>query len=83
MKVLVFAQLRELLGSNSIELPDGDCPANVAALRLLLAEHVGGAFAEALADPNVFCAVDQRVVDDEHSLSPTQEIAFFPPMTGG
>lgn len=83
MKVLVFAQLRELLGSDFIELLDSECPTDVAGLRQLLVERVGGDFGEALADPNVFCAVDQRVVDNEHALSPAQEVAFFPPMTGG
>ena len=83
MKVMVFAQLRELLGAPALELPDADCPADVAALRTLLAQRVGGEFAEALGDPNVFCAVDQQVVDESHALHPDQEIAFFPPMTGG
>ena len=83
MKVMVFAQLRELAGASALELPDADCPADVAALRVLLARRVGGAFAEALADPNVFCAVDKQVVDESFTLNPDQEIAFFPPMTGG
>lgn len=83
MKVMVFAQLRDLLGAPALELSDDDCPADVAALRVLLAELVGGDFAQALRDPNVFCAVDQQVVDDSCSLRSDQEIAFFPPMTGG
>ena len=83
MKVLFFARLRELLGSDSLEIADADCPADVAALRQLVCSRVDAELAEAMEDPNVFCAVNQRVVDEDFALAPDQEIAFFPPMTGG
>lgn len=83
MKVLFFARLRELHGSEYLEIDDGDCPANVGALRELIRERADPPLAEALADPNVFCAVDQRVADDDVAIAADQEIAFFPPMTGG
>ena len=83
MKVMLFARLREIHGDDSVAIDDGECPASVAALRVLLRERVAGELAEALADPNVFCAVNQRVVDEQHPLRATDEVAFFPPMTGG
>jgi len=80
---MFFARLKEALGSDSVELDDAQCPADVAALRKLLRLSVPGELAEALADPNVFCAVNQKVVGEGHLLSCTDEVAFFPPMTGG
>ena len=83
MKVFMFARLREMLGEECVELSDQDCPASVGELRALLCRQVDAELAEALTDPNVFCAVNQRVVDEEHPLSAADEVAFFPPMTGG
>lgn len=83
MKVLFFARLRELHGSESLEIDDSECPVDVAALRQLISTRVNGDLADAMADPNVFCAVNQRVVDEDFALAADQEIAFFPPMTGG
>jgi molybdopterin converting factor subunit 1 len=83
MKVRLFARLRELHGAECLELPDSDCPEDVAALRVLMRSAAAPELADALADPNVFCAVNQKVVTEEHPLSSSDEIAFFPPMTGG
>lgn len=83
MKVLFFAHFRELLGSDSVILPEDRCPKNVAELRHCLQELVPEALASALADENVFCAVNQQVVNDDYILGMNDEIAFFPPMTGG
>ena len=83
MKIMFFARLRELLGSDSVEIADADCPADVAALRAMLRLSVNTDLAESLADPNVFCAMNQKVVGEEHALASSDEVAFFPPMTGG
>lgn len=83
MKILFFARLRDALGSESLDIDDAVLPETVAALRRFLLDGASGEFAEALGDPNVFCAVNQRVVDDTHPISRNDEIAFFPPMTGG
>lgn len=83
MKILFFARLREQLGADCVEIPDGDCPVDVGALRKLLRLSVNAELAESLEDPNVFCAVNQKVVGEEHSLVSSDEVAFFPPMTGG
>jgi len=83
VKILFFARLKEQLGSASVEIADTDCPADVAALRTMLRLCVNADLAESLADPNVFCAVNQKVVSDGHALTSSDEVAFFPPMTGG
>lgn len=83
MKVLLFARLREALGEDSLILPPDVQPQNVAELREWLLAKAPAELAEAMADPNVFCAVNQHVVDTDHPLTEGDEIAFFPPVTGG
>lgn len=81
--VLYFARLRETLdtGSEQIVLP----PAvqNLNDLRALLTAR-GGAWAQELA-PNraVRGAVNQSLADGNTHIGDGDEIAFFPPVTGG
>ena len=79
----MFARLREALGAPAIELPEGAQPATVAELRDWLSTQSPDEFATAIADPNVICAVNQRVSGPNEPLSPGDEVAFFPPVTGG
>ena len=83
MKILFFARLRELHGSDACEIDDSDCPGSVGELRTLLCERLDAAMAAELGEPNVFCAVNRKVADDDHAIGAGDEIAFFPPMTGG
>jgi sulfur-carrier protein len=44
----------------------------------------GGGHAEALADLKAIrVAVNQDFADFDHRLAPDDEVAFFPPVTGG
>lgn len=80
IKVLFFASIREDLGPEIlVSYSEG---LTVASLRESLGTR-GQAWGEALGQPNVFCAVNQSVVDFDYSLSDGDEVAFFPPMTGG
>ncbi|MEM1402174.1 MAG: MoaD/ThiS family protein [Pseudomonadota bacterium] len=81
MEVQLFARLRELAGAESISVTP--VPASVAALRKKIAAEASPELREALEDPNVFCAVNKRVVGDEHPVADGDEVGFFPPMTGG
>jgi molybdopterin synthase sulfur carrier subunit len=83
VKVLFFARLREALGAPHITLSADEQPATVADLRALLAARPPAEFADAIADPNVICAVNQRVADPAQALCADDEVAFFPPVTGG
>jgi len=83
VKVLYFAALREQLGTGAeeIELPAG--VGTVAALRSHLRTR-GGAWQLALADGKlVRAAVNQDMAPPTAALKGGDEVAFFPPVTGG
>jgi molybdopterin synthase sulfur carrier subunit len=83
IRVFFFASLREQLGSagGDFELPDG--VNTVDALRAHLRLR-GPAWQAALADGRlVRAAVNQEMVGSAAKIAPGDEIAFFPPVTGG
>jgi sulfur-carrier protein len=83
VKVLFFAGLREQVGTATmeVELPAG--VSTVAALRAHLLER-GGAYESALAQRKLLrMAVNQEMVQASAPIKAGDEIAFFPPVTGG
>lgn len=83
VKVLYFAALRERLGTagEEIELPAG--VSTVAALRSHLRSR-GGAWELALADGKLLrMAVNQDMAPPAAPIRAGDEVAFFPPVTGG
>ena len=82
IKILFFAGLREALGtgSASLELPAGI--ATVGALRDHLAAR-GEAWTALATTRNLRAAVNQQMVGAEAAVKPGDEVAFFPPVTGG
>lgn len=83
MRVLYFAWLRERVGVNGEEVNPPSTIKDVGALVDWLKGRSDG-HAVALADLNrVRVAVNQEAVGLGHPVSPDDEVAFFPPMTGG
>ena len=82
VKVLFFAGLREALGtgSESLDLPGGI--ATVGALRDLLAAR-GEPWSALATTKNLRVALNQQMVGLDASLKAGDEVAFFPPVTGG
>lgn len=80
--VLYFAALKEALGasSESLALPAG--VATVADLRAHLAAR-GEAWAQLASFKNLRCAVNQDMVPLTAAVKEGDEVAFFPPVTGG
>jgi molybdopterin synthase sulfur carrier subunit len=81
--IVYFARLRETLGkaSEQIVLPAG--VSNLGSLRTLLRQR-GGAWADELSDSRpVRAAVNQDMASSETPIRDGDEIAFFPPVTGG
>ncbi len=83
MKLLYFAWLRVRIGhaEEDLALPAG--VHDVAGLLDWLRGR-GGGYAEALRDVAVVrVAVNQEYVGRDHPISDRDEVAIFPPMTGG
>ena len=80
IKVLFFAQVRELVGTDATEVA-ADFP-TVEALRQHLAAQ-SDRWALALESGKLLCAVNQSFVPLSQPLTDGDEVAFFPPVTGG
>jgi molybdopterin synthase sulfur carrier subunit len=83
MKILYFAWLRARIGQAEEELA---LPAEVRDVAGLLEclRRRGGGYAEALRDLSVIrVAINQDYVGRNHPLRDGDEVALFPPVTGG
>lgn len=83
MKLLYFAWLRTKIGVSEEEV---DPPAGVATVGDLVAwlKTRGPNYAEALVhDSVVKVAVNQTYAKRDAPLAPGDEVALFPPVTGG
>ncbi len=83
LRVLFFGRVRESLGCASLELPLGADTADLDALQRHLCATHGAAWAEVLGEENIIRAINHEVADGNPKLSAGDEIAFFPPVTGG
>jgi len=83
MQILYFAWLRTKTGVATEDVTPPDDVTTVAALLDWLRGR-GGGYAEALADLSVVrVAVNQEYAAPDHPVRPGDEVALFPPVTGG
>ena len=78
IRILYFGRVSEAAGASSIDI---DLPGGVAdtgALRAWLAETV-----PELEDPSVRVALNHDLVTKDCAIVAGDEIAFFPPVSGG
>ena len=83
MKVLFFARVREALDCPALELAWQDDMASLDALQAHLCEARGENWSDVLGEENLIRAVNQVVVEGNCALQDGDEVAFFPPVTGG
>ena len=83
MKILYFAWLRTKVGTAGEEVePPADVTTVDALMEWLAGRHPG--FAEAMSAKGVVrCAVNQEYAEADHPVRAGDEVAFFPPVTGG
>ncbi len=81
IKVNFFAALREALNCNQTQLEVNE-PVTVEQARLLLIES-NPSWAKSLTNNSLLTAVNQELVQDDFIVNPNDELAFFPPVTGG
>ena len=82
IRVLYFARLRERVGIGSEELDAVGLPDLAAVIERL--RKRGGVWAEAFyGEQGLMMAVNQELARPETPVSDGDEVAFFPPVTGG
>jgi molybdopterin synthase sulfur carrier subunit len=83
VNLLYFAWVRQKVGRSEENFV---LPAGIGTVRALV-EHLrarGAGYAEAFADPaRLKAAVNQQHVGFDAAIGPDDEVAFFPPVTGG
>ncbi len=83
IRLLYLARLRETLGSGGEQFAP---PPGVATVADLI-EHLrtrGGVWAQALGpESRLMVAVNQQMARPETSIQGADEVALFPPVTGG
>lgn len=79
LKILYFASLSEAIGTTAedFDLPPG--VTTVGALRKALGQR----HSALLAAKNLRAAVNRKMCDWDMAIADGDEIAFFPPVTGG
>lgn len=81
--ILYFARLKEALGTAREELALPEDVATLQALRASLAKR-GEAWARELSESKTIkAAVNQEMAHADVPLKDGDEVAFFPPVTGG
>lgn len=85
LKVLFFGQLKEVIDTDclEIELVQGGKQLNTVSMLRTLLQEKGDLWHEYLAYGKALVAVNQEMTSDETLLTDNDEIAFFPPVTGG
>lgn len=83
IKIVYFASIREALGlaDESIELPSD--VNTVEQLSAWLQAERGEKWLKALGHPSTIIAINQEMVSADSEIKSGDEIAFFPPVTGG
>lgn len=82
VKVLYFARLKDALGLGYESLALDKTVDTVATLVDLLCSR-GSSWQAALTGARILVAVNQEVTNFDAAIKEGDEIAFFPPVTGG
>ena len=78
MKIIYFASLKENL-KISHDLMHFDAPVSIALIKQKLIERHGSKH----FPNNILCAVNQEMAVADTIVKEDDEVAFFPPVTGG
>ncbi|SQH74406.1 molybdopterin synthase, small subunit [Shewanella benthica] len=82
INVLFFAQVRELLGQSKLAVEASESTVTAEGLRAQLAEK-DDKWAKVLVADKLLVAVNQTISSWDTPVEDGDEVAFFPPVTGG
>ena len=80
--VLFFASIRERLGVDRLSVKLGAATTLTDFMQQLVSQQ-DESWADVLMAANVICAVNQEVAGDGQMVADGDEVAFYPPVTGG
>jgi MoaD family protein len=80
VRIRLFASLRELAGTSSVEVDPADA-ADVATVLAAMSERLGPRFDAIMASGSV--VVNGEPADAARTLAPGDEVALLPPVSGG
>ena len=83
LQIVFFARVKEELACPGLKLQWGEALATVGSLKQHLADMGNGRWREVLSEENIICAVNHTVAADSAALVDGDEVAFYPPVTGG
>jgi molybdopterin synthase sulfur carrier subunit len=83
IEILYFARIREILGVSSEKLELASNIKDIAALIEYLCDARDAKWTTALQQENLLMAVNQTMTKADHGLREGDEVAFFPPVSGG
>ena len=78
MKILYFASLKENLNTSDEDLAFKS-PVKISTIKKELIQKYG----KHHFSKNILCAVNQEIATEDTLVNETDEVAFFPPVTGG
>lgn len=79
--IVFLAQLREQLGVAKLDIPVGQIQTLSDLKNYLLLQN--SSWESALSNTKLLTAVNHAYVKGDHALIDGDEVAFFPPVTGG
>ena len=83
LRIVFFARVKEELGCSGLELHYSESCNTVGALKEQLCQRESGSWREILSEDNLICAVNHTVANDTVVIADSDEVAFYPPVTGG
>ncbi len=83
LNLVFFARVKEQLNCGSVTLEWNESLATFAGLQDYLSKTNGPAWGDVLTQDNIIRAVNHCVVEEDAVLSDGDEVAYFPPVTGG
>ena len=83
LKIVYFASLQDKIGRSEeiLELPAG--VENLAQLVDVLGDKHGDAWSAVINGSTILSAVNHEMCEPSQTIKDGDEIAFFPPVTGG
>ncbi len=83
MKIIYFSWLKEILGASSENIK---LPSNIKNIENLIRWLITKSIKHKkvfLKSKNIRCAINHQIVNKNSKIKNKDEIAFFPPFTGG